>query len=139
MWRTGVVVQGDAATTEFILVNKDGVFKCRAIRMLIRNKAFNDNPCSEATSGVDEWINKGASTTPPSVDEVSYNGVPGSRTFVPRRAQLKPETFETFGSQEAAGDAHGVGTGLEPESITQMIVATALKRNWMKTIEEKQY
>ena len=92
----------EAATAEFILVNKYWMLKCRTVRRLARSKAFNEHLLSEAIWAVDKCINKGARTTSPSItyDEAANHGVPGGRIFVPRRARLKPEYFEIFGFKD---------------------------------------
>ena len=100
-WQTGVFVGVEASSTEFLFVNKNGLFKCRTARRLVREKVFSQRTLEEAVITIDEYVNKGASTTPPTVTfaEAAVQGVPieSGRTFIPRRARLKPEDFDSHG------------------------------------------
>ena len=89
----------EPSSTEFLLINKNGLFKCRTARRVIKEKAFNENTLTEAMTTIDRYVNKGASTEPPPLtfDEPVYEGVPIERSFIPRRARLKPEDFDQHG------------------------------------------
>ena len=97
-WSTGVFVGVDPRTSEAMIVSGDGLFKCRTVRRVVSEEAFNQRWMDEAVTPIDEYVQKWANT---SFDE-SYAPVPADpgRAFVPRRARLAQGDFENYGYTE---------------------------------------
>ena len=85
------------------MISGDGLFKCRTVRRVVREEAFNQKWIEEAVTPLDEYVQKGAKT---SFDDVRVHRhvveghapipeAPG-RAFVPRRARLSQKDFDDF-------------------------------------------
>jgi hypothetical protein len=99
-WQTGFFVGVNGGSTEFLIINENGLFKCRSMRRLEKEKACDEETLKKATKTIDEYIEKGASSTLPGVrgGNAEHVGVPADRDgYAPRRAKLKAEDFAKFG------------------------------------------
>lgn len=81
-----------------ILISNDGLFKCWTIKRPTRSKAFHESTQSMATIGIESYICKGASTTPPSatLDQDANNNVPRSRTTISIITRWKSDKVGIF-------------------------------------------
>ena len=97
-WHVGIFVGIESRTSEYLVQNKDGVFKCRTIRRLSRDKAFSKDTLTMGAWGISDYVNKGARTSAEARQgEQVREGVPGGREFAPRRARLLPDDFKRHG------------------------------------------
>ena len=82
----------------YFFMNETGLYKCRTMMRVPRNKAFRAECLEEAKTTIDGYIDKGARTTVEGRQgELAKDGVPGGRTFAPRRARLAPSDFQKHG------------------------------------------
>jgi hypothetical protein len=89
-------------TTEYIVGNKHGVFKCRTVRRRAEEVGY-DPDCTEyLTVTHDDYVMKGAKSSPgvsfPTIDPDNNGAIPvRGREFVPRRVYIKAKDYETHG------------------------------------------
>ena len=86
------------------MISGDGLFKCRTVRRVVREEAFNWKWIDEAATPIDEYVQKGAKTS--SEDSRVHRHIveghapipeaPG-RVFVPRRTRLSQKDVGNFG------------------------------------------
>ena len=62
-WSTGIFVGVDPRTSEALVISAEGLFKCRTVRRVIREDAFNPKWLEEAITPIDEYVQKGAKTS----------------------------------------------------------------------------
>ena len=62
-WHMGVFVGIETRTTECIFVNGHGLFKCRSMKRMPRDKAFHSQCLTDVKSGIATFVDKGARTT----------------------------------------------------------------------------
>ena len=97
-WHVGIFMGIDPRSSEYIVQNKDGIFKCRTARRLTRDKAFSIETMDMAKWGISEYVNKGARTSAEArIGEHLADGAAGGRTFAPRRVRLEPADFQKHG------------------------------------------
>ena len=97
-WGIGMFVGIENRSSEYLFMNETGLYKCRTMKRMPRNKAFRAECLLEATATIEGYIDKGARTSVQSRQgEMAKEGMPGGRTFAPRRARLAPEDFKTHG------------------------------------------
>ena len=53
-WATGIFVGVDPRTSEALVISVDGLFKCRTVRRIAREEAFNQKRIDEAVTPIDE-------------------------------------------------------------------------------------
>ena len=99
----------DPRTSEAMIVLPDGLFKCRTVRRVIREEAFNPKWMDEAVTPIDEYVQKGATTSFEDVrthrEEPLYHGEPGWLRAI-SRTMGTPRTAAAMNSsrQESALD-----------------------------------
>ena len=100
-WQTGFFVGVNSGSTEFLVIIIDGLYKCRTIRRLENNLAFDVDTLDKATKTIDEYIHKGATANLPGVcggGAPEHVGVPLDKDgYAPRRAKLRAEYFTRIG------------------------------------------
>ena len=118
-WSTGIFVGVDSRTSEALVVSGDGLFKCRTVRRVIREEAFNQKWLEEAVTPIDEYVLKGAKTSfeDTRVHKHVVEGhapVPADqgREYVPRRARLNQTDFEDHGYTQGCRGCEFLQTGL---------------------------
>ena len=62
-WSTGIFVGVDPRTSEALVISGDGLFRCRTVRRVPREEAFNQKWIDEAVTPIDEYVQKGAKTS----------------------------------------------------------------------------
>ena len=86
-WSIGVFVGIEPRSPEYLMITQHGLYKCRTVIIMPKDKAFSAESIEEAKHGIDTDVNKGAQTT---LDvrqgELARDGVEGGRDFAPRYA-----------------------------------------------------
>ena len=106
------------------MISGNGLFKCRTVRRVIRDEAFNQKWIDEAVTPIDEQVQKGARTSFEDV-RVHRHVVEGhvpipaatGRAFVPRRARLSQKDFDDFGYTENCRGCEFLLTGIGARQI----------------------
>ena len=62
-WSTGIFVGVDPRTAEALVISRDGLFRCRTVRRVVREEAFSPKWFEEAVKPIDEFVQKGARTS----------------------------------------------------------------------------
>ena len=118
-WSTGIFVGVDPRTSEALIISAEGLFKCRTVRRVIREDAFNPRWVEEAVTPIDEYVQKGAKT---SFEEVrthkhvveSRAPVPeeANRKYEPRRIRLEQKDFDRLGYTQNCRGCEFLSTGI---------------------------
>ena len=118
-WSTGIFVGVDPRTSEALVISAEGLFKCRTVRRVIREDAFNPKWLEEAITPIDDYVQKGAKT---SFEEVrtQRHVVQGrapvpediSKPYAPRRIRLEQKDFERLGFTEDCRGCEFLQTGI---------------------------
>ena len=119
-WSTGIFVGVEPRTGEALVINEDGLFKCRTLRRVPREEAFHVKWLENATTPVDEFVNKGAMTTFPGGAGVNRHTVEGSapvpagvgKAYIPRRTRLTPQDFVEYGYTDGCRGCQWFQTGI---------------------------
>ena len=118
-WSTGIFVGVDSRTSEALIISGDGLFKCRTVRRVTREEAFNTKWLDEAVTPIDEYVQKGAKTSFEDVRvhrHVAEEQAPvpegAGREYVPRRARLGQEDFRRHGYTAGCRGCEFLQTGI---------------------------
>ena len=102
-WSTGIFVGVDPRTSEALMISEEGFFKCRTVRRIPREYAFDAKCLEEAKTPMDEFVNKGAMSSFPEVRTNRHvvatpAPIPESlgKTYIPRRTRVMPDDFVEF-------------------------------------------
>ena len=97
-WHVGVFIGIDSRSTEYIVQNQTGIYKCRTARRLSRDKAFSADTLTTAAWGISDYVNKGAKTSADARQgEHLEAGIQSDKAFAPRRVRLAPDDFKKYG------------------------------------------
>ena len=97
-WSIGVFVGVESRSSEYLIVNKHGLYKCRTMRRLPRDKAFIEQSIDDVKHGLETYIKKGAQTTlAVRQGELAAPGNDAGRVLAPRRMRLNPDDFTAHG------------------------------------------
>ena len=103
-WNEGYFVGIITHTTEYLVINKAGVFKCPTIRRLPDDVAYDAAILDDVTITYAEYFKGGASTTRPTVVQGGVpqrnpdeNPMEPRNEFIPRRIMMRQAYFEEFG------------------------------------------
>ena len=157
-WAIGVFAGIESISSEYLFLNTNGLFKCRTMKKLPRDRAFNPECFTEITFDIGGYIEKGARTTVEGRQgELAPEGEQGNRAFAPRRVRLIPEDFRKNGfTVDCRGCIYfqdGVGTRAahseecrrrleeamksSPEGQERNVRAHARQNQWVATDIEK--
>ena len=96
-------------TTEYIVVNIDGAFRCRTIRRMIDDQAYDPECVNNVKIRYDDFISDGLKSTfagvrmggqvadNPNFDDIPTRGGGSVQAPIPRRARLYPDDFRKNG------------------------------------------
>ena len=118
-WSTGIFVGVDPRTSEALVISGDGLFRCRTVRRVPREEAFNQKWIDEAVTPIDEYVQKGAKTSFEDA-RVHRHVVEGhapipeapGRAFIPRRTRLAQKDFDDYGYTENCKGCEFLQTGI---------------------------
>ena len=103
-WDEGYFLGVITHTTDLLIGNSAGVFKCATVRRLPEAQAYDPKILDDINVTYSEYCKNGASTTKSAVVHgTSRGGVPDpdpirpANEFMPRRPMLKKEYFDEFG------------------------------------------
>ena len=118
-WSTGIFVGVDPRTSEALIISGDGLFKCRTVRRVTREEAFNSRWIEEAVTTIDEYVEKGAKTSFEDVRvhrHVVETRAPvteeANKDYAPRRARLDKKDFNRHGFTENCRGCEFLQTGI---------------------------
>ena len=97
-WLLGNSIGIESRASEYLIINATGLYKCRSMKRMSRDKAFNSDDILKSDLGIEVYVDKGAKTSVESHQgELAQGGAPADRAFAPRRARLLPEAFVNSG------------------------------------------
>lgn len=139
-WGIGAFLGVISRTTEFLIGNKSGIFKCRTIRKMTKEKAYDDNILDIIKVGYLEYIMDGARTTPPRVRfaEPESRKTSDNKDVIPRRLRLTPEDFATQGFTQRCPGCIWIQTKVGPRRGHTEDCRSRIEKNINETEEGKE-
>ena len=62
-WHLGNFIGIESRSSEYLIMNSTGLYKCRSMKRMSRNKAFNSDDILKSDLGIEVYVDKGAKTS----------------------------------------------------------------------------
>ena len=97
-WHIRISIGVGCRSNEYLLINTSGLYKCRSMKRMSRDKAFNGESQKGATFGLEVHIKHSSRTTfEPHQGELTQAREDGGKIFIPRRTKSILENFVKAG------------------------------------------